>query len=247
MPSVNDLASLLDAQRYESAQSSPSDGIAPRAHATFIEGPVGPLEALWEWPGELAPAVRPSGAALFCHPHPLLGGTMTNKATYHSAKALRACGLATLRFNFRGVGRSGGVHDGGVGEIDDVAAAWAWMQSQSASEGIAGPMLLGGFSFGARASMKAAIRFPTVDALILVGLPVSVFPCAAVLESTMPLLVVQGSRDEFGPLDALRELLDRRSAETTLTVVEGASHLFSDHFAELHAAIATWVQARWMG
>ena len=79
-----------------------------------IPGPEGPLEALLD-----APAGEARAAAVFAHPHPLHGGTMHTKAVYQAAKALARIGVATLRFNFRGVGRSAGTFDGGPGEMED--------------------------------------------------------------------------------------------------------------------------------
>src|SRR5262245_22308070 len=83
-----------------------------------IPGPVGPLEALLD-----EPAGAPRAACVLAHPHPLHGGTMQAKAVYHASKALAGIGVASLRFNFRGVGRSGGTHSGGSGEMKDYDAA----------------------------------------------------------------------------------------------------------------------------
>src|SRR5579872_7267987 len=85
----------------------------------FIPGPAGRLESLLEEPehGE------PKFAALVCHPHPLYGGTMHNKVVYRMARGLRAAGGAILRFNFRGVNLSEGVHANGIGEVEDARAA----------------------------------------------------------------------------------------------------------------------------
>jgi len=90
-----------------------------------IPGPAGELEALLE-----EPTRAPRAACVFAHPHPLYGGTMHSKPVYQSAKALARVGVATLRFNFRGVGRSRGTHDGGPGEIDDYRAALDYLSAQ---------------------------------------------------------------------------------------------------------------------
>src|ERR1700734_3087684 len=88
-----------------------------------LRGPAGRLEALLNTGREDAPY-----AALVCHPHPMGGGTMHNKVVYHAMKAFLSFGLPVLRFNFRGVGLSEGVHDDGHGEQDDVRAALDWIQ-----------------------------------------------------------------------------------------------------------------------
>src|ERR1700739_2524763 len=91
----------------------------------FLDGPAGRLEAiLWRPSAHERP---PALAAVVCHPHPLFGGTMHNKVVYQAAKSLDALGLPVLRFNFRGAGSSGGAHDRGHGEQDDVKAALDFM------------------------------------------------------------------------------------------------------------------------
>src|ERR1700704_3524915 len=95
----------------------------------FLEGPAGRLEAILWTPSA---ATRPPLAAVVCHPHPLFGGTMHNKVVYQAAKSLDSLGLAVLRFNFRGVGKSAGTHDRGVGERDDVSAALDFLAAEFA-------------------------------------------------------------------------------------------------------------------
>ena len=90
------------------------------------------------------PDARPSFVAVVCHPHPLYSGTMHNKVVYRTAKALHERGAPVLRFNFRGVQESDGVHDKGVGEVEDVRAAVDYMAAEFPGR----PILLAGFSFG---------------------------------------------------------------------------------------------------
>ena len=90
-----------------------------------IAGPAGPLEALLDAPGG-----EPRAVAVFGHPHPLHGGTMHTKALYQAAKAMPRIGVAALRFNFRGVGRSAGTFDAGPGEMEDFKAAIAFMSER---------------------------------------------------------------------------------------------------------------------
>src|SRR6202171_1596044 len=127
----------------------------------FLEGPAGRLEAiLWKPVGQ----GRPPLAALVCHPHPLFGGTMHNKVVYQAAKSLDSLGLPVLRFNFRGVGKSAGTHDSGVGERDDVSAALDFLAAEFAGV----PLLVAGFSFGS----VTGLRVGSVDARVteLIGL-----------------------------------------------------------------------------
>ena len=102
-----------------------------------IAGPAGPLETLLD-----LPAGEPRAVAVFGHPHPLHGGTMHTKVVYQSSKALARIGVAVLRFNFRGVGRSAGTHDGGPGEMDDYRAALDFMAERYSGQAAVGGWLL---------------------------------------------------------------------------------------------------------
>src|SRR5215472_1356191 len=117
--------------------------MARRIEAHSIPGPVGMLEALLEEPEDGAPHT----AALVCHPHPLGGGTMHNKVVYRMARGLRRSGCVVLRFNFRGVGKSEGVHGNFTGEVEDARMALGWLRARYPAL----PFALAGFSFGARA------------------------------------------------------------------------------------------------
>src|SRR5919206_3392138 len=126
-----------------------------------LSGPAGRLEALYERPE------RPLFAAVVCHPHPLFGGTMHNHATYRLAKAVRAHGGASLRFNFRGVGLSSGEHDGGRGEVDDARAALAFVAERHPDV----PRLACGFSFGAWMALEAGCPDASVPGVVCARLP----------------------------------------------------------------------------
>jgi alpha/beta superfamily hydrolase len=204
-----------------------------------IAGPAGRLEALLEE----VPA--PRFAALVCHPHPRYGGTMHNHATYRLARAVRAAGGASLRLNFRGVGRSAGAYDHGRGEVEDAAAALALL----AERWPALPRLACGFSFGAHAAVAAGLRDPGVAGLLLAGLVVvkrdDVPRDLAALRATpRPVAVVQAEQDEFGAPQAVRDALAGSAGERLLLPVAGASHLFDGRLDELQAAAEGAV--RWL-
>jgi alpha/beta superfamily hydrolase len=113
----------------------------------MFAGPDGRLEGRYHHAGE-------SGAplALVLHPHPMHGGTMNNRITYAMYQSFQRLGFSVMRFNFRGVGRSQGRYDGGIGEIGDAAAALDWMQMVNPSSS---GLWIAGYSFGA-----AGRRFP---------------------------------------------------------------------------------------
>ena len=137
-------------------------------------GPVGRLEAVL-----MTPETPPVAAAVVCHAHPLHGGMMHFKAVFRAAKALQGAGLAVLRFNFRGVGRSEGAHDDGIGEQDDARAALSELERRFPGA----PLVLGGFSFGSVVALRVAARDARVRAVFALGFPLVRFGDAATLRA----------------------------------------------------------------
>lgn len=206
---------------------------------SFVDIPVphGRLEALW-WKVDGAKA-----AAVVCHPHPLHGGTMHNHVTYRLAQTFRDHGVSVVRFNFRGVGRSTGTHDGGVGEIDDARAALDWVAAQE--PGL--PLWLGGFSFGCRTAIQLALRErQRVQKILAVGLAVDIFDLTFITGLQQPTAFVHATQDEYGKLENLQALLTRVPAKHALFTVEGADHLCNGKLDEFSAAAKQafeWLEA----
>ncbi len=197
-------------------------------------GPAGRIEAILNLPPGGA---KPRAAAVVCHAHPLHGGMMHFKVVFRAAKALQSQGIAALRFNFRGVGRSEGAHDAGVGEQDDARAALSEMERRL--PGL--PLVLGGFSFGSAMAAKIAIDDPRVKAVIILGFPITRLDSTADLARvSQPRLFVQGSDDEFGPGAAIRTLVSSLPEPKRLEVIEGADHFFTGRLDELQAVIEDW-------
>jgi alpha/beta superfamily hydrolase len=201
----------------------------------FLDGPAGRLEALLN-EGE----AQATHAALVCHPHPLFGGTMHNKVVYHAMKTLSGFGFPVLRFNFRGVGTSEGEHDKGHGEQDDVRRALDWLDTE-----LQLPIIFCGFSFGAATGLRAACTDAHVKGLIGLGTPVGVEGRAYTYEflknCTMPKLFVSGSRDQYGPPESLRKVVELAPEPREMVIVEGADHFFEGHLPEMQTAIHAWV------
>jgi uncharacterized protein len=189
-----------------------------------LAGPAGRIEALLETPA------TPTFAALVCHPHPALGGTMHNHATYRLAKAVVARGGAALRFNTRGAGRSAGTYDRGRGEADDARAALSWL----AAERPGLPLLACGFSFGAWMALLAAGEDPRVQGLLLAGVALT----AAGLEDfrrtgrlrdlAKPVAIVQAEHDVLGPPAGVEEAIAGARGARRFAMVRGATHLFTE-------------------
>ncbi len=163
------------------------------------------------------------------------------KAVFRAAKALQSAGLAALRFNFRGVGRSEGVHDDGSGEQEDARTALDELERRF--PGL--PLVLGGFSFGSVVSLRVAAREARVRAVFALGFPLVRFGNAETLAAPkQPRLYVQGEQDEFGPGEKVRELVELLPPPREMVVVKGADHFFNGHLDELQDAVASWAQTR---
>lgn len=181
-----------------------------------VRGPAGRIE------GAIRRAARPRAAAVLAHPHPLYGGTLHNPVIFHADRALHREGWTTLRFNFRGVGESEGFHDDGRGEAADVGAAVDWLRVEVPDV----PLLVVGYSFGSRMGLLWSLGDARVSAMVAVGLPVRIWRFDEIPSFGRPLTVIQGSRDEFGPLEDVRRVLASADPPAGLLVVDGASHLF---------------------
>jgi alpha/beta superfamily hydrolase len=199
-----------------------------------IPVPHGELEALLRGP----PA--PVAAAVLCHPHPLGGGTMNNNVVYRAAKALVDAGVAVLRFNFRGVGASTGRHDGGAGEEDDALAALDVLAQLHPSL----PLWMAGFSFGARVGLTVGARDERVEKLLGIGLALSMFDYSFLNACEKPKAIIQAANDEYGARDAITAAFDQMTPPKHLAIVDGATHLYPQHLAELEAAAGE--AARWL-
>jgi alpha/beta superfamily hydrolase len=195
-----------------------------RLLALTVPGPAGPLEGLLRLPP------RPTGAAVVAHPHPLHGGTMHTKVVHRAARLLAdAFGLATLRFNFRGVGASAGSYDGGPGETEDLAVAARWIRERYPSP----PFVLAGFSFGSICALHAASRLAP-DVLFLIGVPIGAVPALPAVPAGTRVFWIHGGEDAYGAVAGARRLAAGRGWD--LGVVPGADHFFTGRLPAFEAA-----------
>ena len=187
----------------------------------YLSGAAGRLEArLWE-----PEHVAPRAAAVFCHPHPLYGGTLDNKVVFRAARGLQKAGLATLRFNFRGVKGSGGEHDGHGGEVDDLGTALDWMHERYPDL----PLWAGGFSFGSRTAAQRALVDARIERLVLVALPALAFDVSYVTRVQQPGFVLMAELDPYGTLPELERRFPSVVRHFETHEVPGVGHFFENH------------------
>ena len=203
-----------------------------RIESHFIAGPAGRLEALLEEPEDSTP----TEACLVCHPHPLGGGTMHNKVVYRIARGLRKTGSVVLRFNFRGVNLSAGVHDNGFGEVEDARAALDFLRERYPDL----PYAMAGFSFGSRITLRlgCALPEPRPTRLIAVGFPTTRGNFEYFDTCGLPKYFVQSTNDEHGPRDVLEAAFENFAEPKRLQFIEARDHFFVGGLEQLEEAIA---------
>jgi len=228
-----------------------------RTQIIHIEGLVGPIQMSIDLPDELKndPHFVVRGLALVAHPHPLMGGTMDNKVAQTMARAFNQLGYVSVRPNFRGVGETGGIHDDGVGELEDLLHVTDWMRTPSSWARLPGiehqawvsaantlPLVVSGFSFGSFVGTHLVQRLAELgrpaERLVMVGSAAGKWELAPVPADT---ILIHGEVDETITLGAVLDWA--RPQELTVQVVPGADHFFH---RRLHC-IRNIITGAWLG
>jgi hypothetical protein len=171
------------------------------------------------------------GGLIFCHPHPQYGGDMHNAVVATAVGAAFQEGFATLRFNFRGVGGSGGDHGEGIGEREDAQAAVNYLISILNT---ADPFLiLGGYSFGAMVSLPIAIEDDRIKGVVAVAPPLEMYDFGFMEGYRRNKLIVAGDQDLFCPAPALEKWYAGLQGPKSLAIIKGADHFFFRHTRDL--------------
>jgi alpha/beta superfamily hydrolase len=183
--------------------------------------------------------------ALVLHPHPQFGGTMNNRVVYQIFHAFSERGFSVLRFNFRGVGRSQGSFDHGVGELSDAASALDWMQSVNAN---ATQCWIAGFSFGAWIGMQLLMRRPEISGFISVAPPANMYDFAFLAPCPSSGLILHGRSDQVVPENDVAKLYERLAAQRGLDIrykeIEGANHFFDNRIEEMTEEVGGYLDMR---
>jgi len=164
------------------------------------------------------------GVVVLCHPHPQHGGDMNNSLVVHLEKALAKDGWGVLKFNFRGIGNSGGGSEGGAVEVQDVLAAVDYIRGQKGEK--ATPLYIVGYSFGAAVGLQACYRDTEITGFVGVAPPLTMFPLDDLKNYDGSFYAIVGNRDSFVPLARVQEAYELAKGKKDLTVFPDCDHFF---------------------
>ncbi len=203
-----------------------------------IKGPAGILRAIHTHTPMELPEQHTTPLAIICHPNPQQGGTMNNKVVTSVARVLCDLNIASIRFNFRGVGGSTGEHDGVQGALADIQAVLHWAIDSLTPRGF----LLVGFSFGSYIAFQAAQSCPDLAGLICIAPPVDRLDFQMQLTQKVPWLVVLGLQDEVVPSDQMVQWAERVQPSPQLVAIPNVGHFFHGQLPKLYDAVMAYVQ-----
>ena len=206
----------------------------------IFPGPEGRLEGRYHPQKE-----KDAPIAIVLHPHPQFGGTMNNKVVYNLHYAFYNMGFTVLRFNFRGVGRSQGTYDQGLGELSDAATALDWAQAHNPN---ASYCWVAGHSFGAWIAMQLLMRRPEIAGFISVSPPTNMYDFSFLAPCPASGLIAHGESDAIVPHDemerAMSKVRTQKGIVITHDIIKGAGHLFTDHLDPLEASVKGYLDKR---
>ena len=204
----------------------------------IFNGPDGRLE------GRYHQSKKPDAPiAIVLHPHPLHGGNMNNRVVFIMFNNFVERGFSVLRFNFRGVGRSQGAFDNGVGELSDAAYAFDWMQQFNSNSPFC---WIGGYSFGALISMQLMMRRPEIEGFVSISPPAGTEDFSFLAPCPSSGLIIHGDTDNHIPLDAVKKLAQKldgqKNISVNLSIVKGADHFYKDNMDNLSKEVASYLE-----
>ena len=206
----------------------------------MINGPEGRLQARYNFAEDPRAPI-----ALVLHPHPLLGGTMNHKVVHGLYHTFLRQSFSVIRFNFRGVGRSQGQHDHGLGELSDAAAVLDWLQISNPS---AERCWIAGFSFGAWIAMQLLMRRPEIERFVAVSPPANKFDFTFLAPCPSSGLIVHGGADDQVPQTEVAELVTKlqaqRQIEIDYDIVESAGHFYERELDAMVEIVESYIARR---
>ena len=183
--------------------------------------------------------------AVILHPHPQHGGPMNNTVVYNLYYIFVKRGFSVLRFNFRGVGRSQGEFDNGLGELSDAASALDWLQSINPN---APACWVAGFSFGAWIGMQLLMRRPEVEGFISIAPPANMYDFAFLAPCPSSGLILQGTDDDVVPEPSVEKLANKLKMQKNITIdyqlIKGANHFYKNHMEKMVDSVGSYLDMR---
>ena len=196
--------------------------------------------------GRYTPGKRENAPiALILHPHPRAGGHMNHPVAVQMYHLFMKRGFSTLRFNFRGVGRSQGEFDGGIGELADAATALDWLQTTNPT---ASQCWVAGYSFGAWVSMQLLMRRPETDGFISVSPPTNMYDFSFLAPCPASGLFLHGTTDPIVPPTEVERVVAKLRTQKGIVIdydlVEGANHFWTDHLSDVESHVGAYLDKR---
>ncbi|MDR2268423.1 MAG: alpha/beta hydrolase [Holosporaceae bacterium] len=185
--------------------------------------------------------------AIVLHPNPLQGGTMNNRVTVALYNAFVENGFSTIRFNFRGVGKSEGTHDKGEGELTDTATVLDWIQSVNQGER---PLWIAGFSFGALIGMQLLMRRPEVAGFVSVCPPANLYDFSFLAPCPVSGMMINGENDIICPLENVNKLVDKLNSQKGIKIdyriISNCDHSFKNHLDTIKDCVTEYLSAKYI-
>lgn len=206
----------------------------------MFTGPAGKIEGKYHQNEDPTAPV-----AIVLHPHPLHGGTMNNKVVYNTFHTFVKNGFSVLRFNFRGVGKSAGLFDHGVGEMTDAAAALDWIQAHNPESS---HYWLAGFSFGSWVALQVLMRRPEISAFIAISPPATSYDFSFLSPCPAQGLIIQGTEDkvvsEADVYTLYEKISKQRNSNVEYIPIDKADHFYTQHMDQFVECLDGYIRPR---
>ena len=204
----------------------------------LISGPEGKIEAKYNHNNNVN-----SPIVLILHPDPSRGGTMDTKVIFELYKIFVKNGFSTIRFNFRGVGKSDGSFDDGEGELSDAASVLDWLQQYNTNSN---KCWVAGFSFGAWVAMQLLMRRPEIDGFVCVSPPANIRDFSFLAPCPSSGLILHGDKDYIASYDSTKILSEKlqkqKKADIIFKSIKGADHFYENYKKELTSTVDNYIK-----
>ena len=204
----------------------------------LIPGPEGKIEAKYSHSKN-----DDSPIVIILHPDPSKGGTMHTKVVFRLYKLFIESGFSTIRFNFRGVGKSDGIFDDGEGELSDAACVLDWLQQYNTNSKTC---WVAGFSFGAWIAMQLLMRRPEINGFVSVSPPANMRDFSFLAPCPSPGLIVHGDKDNISSYDSTKILVEKLQKQKKVDIqfksIKGADHFYENFAKEFDSSIKDYIE-----